>query len=102
MKKIIVFLSLVFTLFLFFGCKKEEPTKLYTVNFNSNGGSEVVKQSLKENSFIKEPSNPTKEGKKFLGWYLVKKDKDGNTTELKMDFRIYRIKEDINLIAKWQ
>ena len=102
MKKLVIFLSLLFTLFTFYACKKEEVNKLYTVNFNSNGGTEVAKQAVKENAFIKEPTNPTLSGKKFIGWYLVKKDKDGNTTELKMDFRIYRIKGDINLIAKWQ
>ena len=44
----------------------------YTVNFDTNGGSKVATQTVTRNSTAKEPSDPTKDGFEFAGWYSDK------------------------------
>ena len=39
------------------------------VNFYSNGGSPVGRQTLFYGEYVKKPGNPTQAGKTFLGWY---------------------------------
>ena len=63
----------------------------YTVTFNSDGGSSVKSQSVKENTSAVKPSNPTKEGYTFVEWQL-----DG----VKYNFSS-KVTNDITLIAKW-
>ena len=46
------------------GCVKE-----YTVSFDSNGGSAVSSIKVKENESITEPTEPTRDGYIFGGWY---------------------------------
>ncbi|MDZ4195621.1 MAG: InlB B-repeat-containing protein [Candidatus Izemoplasmatales bacterium] len=41
----------------------------YTIMFDSNGGTVVESITQDYNSIITEPTNPTKEGYTFLGWY---------------------------------
>ena len=41
----------------------------YTVNFDSQGGSQVSSQTVEDNSLITTPSVPTKTGCTFKGWY---------------------------------
>ena len=41
----------------------------YEITFNSNDGSNVDNQTINYNGLITEPSNPTKEGYTFGGWY---------------------------------
>ena len=63
----------------------------YNVVFNSNGGTLVADQIVRPGSKAVAPSNPTKTGKTFDGWYL-----DGNK---------YTFKESVNsnivLVAEW-
>lgn len=66
--------------------------KVYVVTFNSDGGSKVDNISVEEGSTIKEPSNPTKNGYVFKGWY------NGND---KFDFGT-AINGNITLVAKWE
>ena len=44
------------------------PDKKYTVTFDSQGGSHVSSQTVKEGTTISLPT-PTRDGYKFLGWY---------------------------------
>ena len=44
------------------------PDKKYTVTFDSQGGSHVSSQTVKESTTISLPT-PTRDGYKFLGWY---------------------------------
>ena len=46
------------------------PIETYTVAFDSNGGSEVEPQTVQKDTKALEPSMPTKEGYRFIGWYL--------------------------------
>lgn len=74
--------------------KEEETTKVtkYTVTFDSNGGSKVSSQTVEKNKTAKEPTNPTKSGYTFKGWYL------GNS---KYSFS-KKVTKNITLTAKWE
>ena len=65
--------------------------KAYQVTFDSNGGSKIKSQEVAEGLKVTKPSNPTKAGYKFDGWYLDDKKFDFNT----------KITTDITLTAKW-
>ena len=65
--------------------------KAYQVTFDSNGGSKIKSQEVAERLKVTKPSNPTKAGYKFDGWYLDDKKFDFNT----------KITTDITLTAKW-
>lgn len=66
-----------------------EPTK-YTVTFKDGDTETLVK--VVENQKVPKPTDPTKQGYNFLGWY------DGNTI---FDFNI-AITADKTLTAKWE
>lgn len=70
----------------------EVEGELYTVTFDSEGGSEIRSKKVGENGSVIEPSAPTKEGYTFLGWYLNDEKFDFNT----------KITSDITLTAKWE
>lgn len=74
-----------------FALTKDTKTK-YTISFNTDGGNKVNSQKIEEGEKVTKPSNPTKEGFEFLGWYLNGKYFDFETP----------IKEDITLEAKWK
>jgi len=66
----------------------------YTVRFETNGGSDIAKISADRNSKISEPSEPTKSGYDFDGWYTDKeltKQYDFNTS----------VTKSFTLYAKW-
>lgn len=73
----------------FEGQWKAEPTK-YTVTFKDGDTETLVK--VVENQKVPKPTDPTKEGYNFLGWY------DGNTI---FDFNT-AITADKTLTAKWE
>jgi cell envelope-related function transcriptional attenuator common domain len=66
-------------------------TNNYTITFNSNGGTEVEPQRIKENESVKEPTPPMYDGYELIGWFY--------NDEL-FDFNI-QIVQDITLTAKW-
>ena len=63
-----------------------------TVKFNSDGGSKVDNQKVKSKDKATEPTNPTKYGFIFDGWYLNSKKYDFNT----------EVTKNITLTAKWE
>ena len=65
----------------------------YTVTFDSDGGTEVPSQRVKDGGCAEKPDNPKKELMSFLGWY-----EDGATEEF--DFST-PITKNIKLVAKW-
>ena len=74
---------------------KEEPVKEeknYTVTFDSNGGSEVEKQTVEEGKTVIEPEKPIKSDYIFVGWFL---------DDVEYDFSS-EVKSDITLIARWE
>ena len=68
-----------------------DTSKKYKVTFNSNGGSSVKAQTIKEGSKATKPTNPTRSGYTFDGWKLNDKTFSFSTT----------ITKDITLVASW-
>ena len=66
----------------------------YTVSFNSNGGSAVKAQSVKYGAKASKPTNPTKAGCTFNGWYSDK----GLTKAYGFNAAV---KGNLTLYAKW-
>ena len=73
----------------------EEPAVVYhTVNFSSNGGSDVASQRVENGSKVSVPENPTRENFHFDTWY--------SDTELTLEFDFETlITSDITLYAGW-
>ena len=69
-------------------------TKRYTVSFQSNGGTEIVSQSVVNGSMAEEPVDPEKAGYLFDGWCS---DED---TSVPYDFDT-PVTSSITLYAKW-
>ena len=72
--------------------KKNVETVEYTVKFDSDGGSSIKSQKVAKNAKASEPTVPTKNGYKFLGWYLNDKLYSFNST----------VTKNITLKAKWE
>ena len=68
----------------------------YTVTFDSMGGSKIDDQKVKYQETATKPTDPTKSGYTFAGWYTDKKCTKGN--EFSFDTKITG---DITLYAKW-
>ena len=73
----------------------EAVAKEYTVTFNTDGGSTIVKQKVKENERAVKPVDPEKDGYSFVGWY-----QDSGLTTL-YDFTS-AVTGDLTLYAKWK
>ena len=71
----------------------EPATEKFTVKFNSDGGSAVAEQSVKEGEMAKKPDPPTKDGFDFVEWQKP----DG----VKFEFTT-PITADITLKAVWK
>lgn len=67
----------------------------YTVTFNANGGTQIVEQNIEEGNAVIEPTEPTKTGFRFDGWYA-----DEDLTTL-WNFDNDTVSENITLNAKW-
>ncbi len=73
-----------------------EVTDPITVTFNSNEGSEVASQEIQKGSVAKKPTDPTRTGYVFYGWYLAE---DFSGEEFDFDTKLA---EDTTLYAKWE
>ncbi len=88
-KRLILIFLILSTLILLFSC----GTKEYTVTFDADGGSSVEAQIVKDGEKATVPTDPTKEGYTFLGWY------SGNE---KWSFIDSPVTENVVLKAKWE
>ncbi len=68
-----------------------KPKNTFTVTFDSDGGSDVSSQSIVTGYAATFPTNPTKEGKIFFGWYADEKLYDFTSA----------VTRDVALKAKW-
>lgn len=68
---------------------------VYTVTFDTNGGSAVASQTVEEGAKPVRPEDPTKDGFTFIGWYT---DKDF-TAEFDFDEPIVA---DTTVYARWE
>lgn len=87
---------------------KEESLELWAkwednalwVEFNSNEGSTVDWQALRSGEKATQPSNPTREGYEFLGWFTKDGTSDGQWGE-QFNFES-EITQNTTLYAKWE
>jgi len=105
MKKTIIFAGVIIAV-LFAGCipfegnldevreKANGGGKRYTVTFESDGGSAVKDQKVKEGGTVKKPQDPTKSGWFFVNWF------SDQTLETKYNFNA-PVTSDITLYADW-
>ena len=73
------------------GSEEEKPKEVYTVTFNTDGGSNVSSQKVAEGNKVTKPSNPSKAGYTFAGWTLNGNSYNFNTT----------VTKNITLVATW-
>lgn len=71
--------------------KIEEPPVYYTIEFNSDGGSEVTAVEVLEGTKLNAPEAPIKAGYDFVGWFMDDVAFDFNTL----------IQSNITLKARW-
>lgn len=76
---------------------KWKPT-VHIVTFDADGGSEVSNQEVEYGKTVNKPTDPTKEGYVFAGWYAVS---NGMMDTDEFNFEDNHIKFDLTLKAKW-
>lgn len=91
MKRSISSIILCFTILCFVSCGPKKQNKEYVVQFDSAGGTIVSSQTIEDGKSLIRPTDPTKEGDTFAGWYLG---------ENEFDFK-QEITENLTLVAKW-
>lgn len=74
----------------------ESSVAIYTVDFESNGGSEVESQQVKEGEKVKRPDDPEKAEYYFSDWY------EDKSLENVWNFAEDTVSSDITLYAKWE
>ena len=67
------FFALIISVFI---CLVACSSKTYTVDFNTDGGSFIGSQTVKENEKVNRPTDPTKEGSTFKKWQWNNVDYD--------------------------
>jgi uncharacterized repeat protein (TIGR02543 family) len=70
------------------------PSVIYTVTFNTQGGSNVVAQIVTAGATASQPANPTRANYTFTGWFTSAKDGD------KFDFAT-PITGNVTIFAQW-
>ena len=110
------FVSIVVTIFLLFvtvfvsaGCDSSSttdnhipnsnptPNTIFTVTYDSNGGTNVPSQIVESGGTLTMPDNPTKEGYVFAGWF---KDREF-TQSFEFGENGDKVTADITLYARW-
>lgn len=72
-----------------------------TVRFDSQEGSAVERQRIKNGTVAYEPDDPTREGYTFYGWYTDEDCTDGNKFDFSSPVTLEEGKKSITLYAKW-
>ena len=72
----------------------DSAAQIFTITFNSNGGSAVSEVKVRDGALANKPANPTKSGYAFDGWY-----KDADLTQ-PFDWNS-PVTGNITLYAKW-
>ena len=75
---------------------EDTQTTEYTLSFNSNGGTSVPTQTVEDGEKATKPSDPTKIGYTFGGWY-----RNASLTGDPWDFDNDAVEDDTTLYAKW-
>ncbi len=78
------------------GADNKKPPTVYTIVFDTNGGTGIVGQDVTSGKYVTEPADPTKLGYEFDGWY-----KDEGLTQI-WTFEKDKVTGDLTLYAKWK
>lgn len=76
------------------GCVSTTPQSNYIVSFESNGGTSVTSKTVNSGSTVSQPTDPTKSGYTFAGWYS-----DSNLTNSFLFSTA--VTSNLTLYAKW-
>lgn len=96
MKKITkLFLALCMISLVILTACTNDVTKSYKVIFETNGGSKINTIAVKENSELKLPTDPSKTGYEFVGWYLDEELEEELPTP-------YVVTKNVTIYAKWE
>ncbi len=91
---VVVLAVVVIGVAVYYVSSNDDSKNEYTLSFESNGGSDVSSVTFDNNSPAVAPSNPTKSGSEFLGWY--------SDESLTAPFTFDEIPSgDTKLFAKW-
>ena len=90
-KALIVLVTVMMTVTLFISCGND-PFFHY-VEFDSNGGTEVERQIVRNGEKATEPKDPTKDGTEFVAWYDGENVFDFNT-EITKDYKLTAVWAD--------
>ena len=71
---------------------KVDPTNTVTLTFDTDGGTPVAPKEVIMGQFPTKPADPTKEGYKFLGWFI---------DDVEFSF-LKGLTEDTTIKAKWE
>ena len=66
---VLIIIALICILFTY-KCEHDSVVDVYTITFNSAGGTEFASQQVEEKNKVTKPADPTKEGYNFIGWYV--------------------------------
>jgi len=91
MKKLLVVLTFIAVLFIS-ACVEPE---VYTIEFDVNGGEDLVDYEYTDGDLLEMPADPTREGYEFIGWYYDKALSEGFSLK-------EGITRDLILYAKWE
>ncbi|MBO4823282.1 MAG: leucine-rich repeat protein [Clostridia bacterium] len=64
----------------------------YTVTFNTDGGNNIAEQIIRVDNLVTKPTNPTKDGYTFKGWFIGDDEYDFATP----------VTADMTLTAQWE
>lgn len=81
---------------LYAGWSKNVVPTIYTVKFDSRGGTAISDQSVKENEKVVKPNNPSNGALEFENWYT------SSDYKKVWDFDTDLVTEDMTLYAKWK
>lgn len=76
-------------------CQIDKTKNAYTLRFDTDGGSKIMEQRYLEGSALMQPTDPTREGYTFAGWYA-----DEGCTKA-FDFGAGMPGADTTVYAKW-
>lgn len=76
--------------------KIDELGGVYTVTFDSKGGSKVESQKVNEGELVTKPSDPTRDGHSFDGWA-----KADNESSAFWNFKTETVTASMTLYARW-
>ena len=75
---------------------KIDKSITYKITYDANGGTAVAEQTVSFGDKIIKPKDPTRNGYKFVGWYVNLTDKEA------FDFNKATATQNITLHAKWE